>query len=84
MQRGDTSRIVDSIVVAVMVPFSEKMGATLNGYRIGTYRWERAHGDATPPPRGFVEVRAADAELAGRCDRVVTIGDGRVMSDVTT
>jgi uncharacterized protein YcbK (DUF882 family) len=55
--------ILDDIVVAVLVPFNEKVGTSLNGYRIGTYRFERARGDATPPPPGFVEVWPEDAEL---------------------
>ena len=55
--------VVGEIVVGVLVPFSEKLGSTLNGYRIGTYRWERARGDATPPPPGFVEVWPDDAAL---------------------
>lgn len=63
VDRPDGIRIVDSVIVGVLVPFSEKIGATLNGYRIGTYGFERAHGDATPPPRGFVEVFAENAEL---------------------
>ncbi|MBI1809277.1 MAG: DUF882 domain-containing protein, partial [Gemmatimonadetes bacterium] len=28
------------------------------------YRWEREHGDATPPPPGFIEVTPETAELA--------------------
>lgn len=55
--------VVGDIVVGVLVPFSEKLGSTLNGYRIGTYQWERARGDATPPPPGFVEVWPDDAAL---------------------
>ena len=55
--------VIGDIVVAVLVPFSEKLGSSLHGYRIGTYTWERARGDATPPPPGFVEVWAEDAEL---------------------
>lgn len=55
--------VVGQIVVGVLVPFSEKLGGTLNGYRIGTYRWERAKGDAAPPPPGFVEVWPGDAAL---------------------
>lgn len=55
--------IVGDVVVGVLVPFEEKLGSSLNGYRIGTYRWERARGDATPPPPGFVEVWPADAGL---------------------
>lgn len=55
--------VIDAVVLAVLVPFSDKLGSSLNGYRIGTYRWERAKGDATPPPPGFVEVWADDADL---------------------
>lgn len=55
---------VDSVIVGVMVPFSSKMGASLNGYRIGTYGWERTGGVGTLPPRGFVEVFPENAELA--------------------
>jgi len=55
--------IVSGIVVGVLVPISEKLGSTLNGYRIGTYRAERAIGGASPPPRGFVEVWPDDAPL---------------------
>jgi uncharacterized protein YcbK (DUF882 family) len=55
--------VVGEIVVAVLVPFSEKLGSSLHGYRIGTYTWERAKGDATPPPPGFVEIWAEDADL---------------------
>lgn len=56
-------RIVDSILVAVMVPYANKIGQTLNGYRIGNYR-SGIDGDAPPPPRGFVEVTREAAELA--------------------
>ena len=55
--------IVDSVVVGVLVPFSTKLGSTLNGYRIGNYRWERFGGDASPPPPGFLQVLPEDAEL---------------------
>ena len=53
-------RIVDSIVVGVLVPFSTKMGSTLNGYQIGRYRWERFGDDAAPPPPGFLQVLPED------------------------
>jgi uncharacterized protein YcbK (DUF882 family) len=55
--------IVDSVVVGVLVPFSTKLGSTLNGYRIGRYRWERLGGDATPPPAGFLQVLPEDVNL---------------------
>jgi hypothetical protein len=53
-------RIVDSVLVGVLVPFSTKLGSTLNGYRIGRYRWERLGGDASPPPVGFLQVMPED------------------------
>ena len=56
-------RIVDSILVAVMVPFSAKIGQSLNGYRIGNYR-SGIDREAPPPPRGFVEVTPETADLA--------------------
>jgi uncharacterized protein YcbK (DUF882 family) len=60
---GAKRSVVGDIVLAVLVPFSQKVGASLNGYRIGTYTWERARGDATPPPPGFVEIEAGDAGI---------------------
>jgi Peptidase M15 len=56
-------QIVDSVLVAVLVPFSTKMGSTLNGYKIGRYRWERLGGDASPPPPGFLQVLAEDVDM---------------------
>ncbi len=55
-------RIVDSVLVAVMVPYAEKIGQTLNGYRIGNYR-SGIDGDAPAPPRGFIEVTPETADL---------------------
>ncbi len=60
----DQRVIVDSLVVGVLLPFAAKHGSTVNGYRIGNYRWERAADDATPPPPGFVEVTRESAETA--------------------
>ncbi len=56
-------RIIDSVLVGVLVPFSTKMGATLNGYKIGRYRWERLGGDASPPPVGFLQVMPEDGVI---------------------
>lgn len=60
--RGTERQIIGEPTLAVMVPFSEKVGATLNGYRIGTYLAERItrHSDH---PVGFLEVREADLGL---------------------
>jgi hypothetical protein len=55
-------QVMDSITVAVMVPFAQKSGSTLNGYRIGTYLAERLgwHSDR---PEGFVEIREAQLDI---------------------
>ena len=59
--RGLERHVIAEPMVAVMVPFTQKIGATLNGYRIGTYIAERfAHHDH---PAGFVEVGAGDVDL---------------------
>ena len=60
--RDGERRVVDEMTVAVLVPFAEKLGATLNGYKIGTYLAERlgSHHDA---PEGFIEVRPNDVDL---------------------
>jgi uncharacterized protein YcbK (DUF882 family) len=60
--RPGSRTLVDSIIVGVMIPFSSKLGASINGYQIGTYNAERGEGSA--PPRGFVEVRPQNSELA--------------------
>lgn len=59
--RGSERHVIAEPMVAVMVPFTQKIGSTLNGYRIGTYVAERfAHHDHPP---GFVEVSAGDVDL---------------------
>jgi uncharacterized protein YcbK (DUF882 family) len=45
--------------LAVMVPFAEKKGTRLNGYRIGTYLAERFTGHKDRPA-GFLPVRESD------------------------
>jgi uncharacterized protein YcbK (DUF882 family) len=47
-------RVVDSLTVSVLVPFNEKKGATLEGYRIGIFPGERSR--AGERPEGFVRV----------------------------
>lgn len=54
--RGSAREIVDEPTLAVMVPFDRKLGAWLNGYRIGTYLAERVRG-RHDVPEGFLEVR---------------------------
>jgi len=56
-------RIVDSVLVAVMVPYAAKMGQSLNGYRIGNYN-AGIDGERPALPRGFIEVTPDIVELA--------------------
>ena len=57
------SRVVESLTLAVLVPFDHKKGPTLDGYRIGTYRGERRGGDDGSLPVGFVRVTRDEVEL---------------------
>ncbi|MDQ6887591.1 MAG: D-Ala-D-Ala carboxypeptidase family metallohydrolase [Gemmatimonadota bacterium] len=63
LARDGVRRIVDGVTLAVMVPFEEKKGGWLDGYRIGTYLAERLHSRQSERPAGFVQVTAATAEL---------------------
>ena len=55
--KGSERILVDGPALSVMVPFSAKLGSTLNGYRIGTYVVERLGGRSDEPaPPGFVEI----------------------------
>jgi uncharacterized protein YcbK (DUF882 family) len=54
--RGSAREIVREPTLAVLVPFDRKLGAWLNGYRIGTYLAERVRGRHDVPV-GFLEVR---------------------------
>lgn len=55
--------VLGEVVLAVLVPFSEKNGSAINGYRIGTYNGERSSDETTRPPPGFIEVWPDDASL---------------------
>ena len=59
---GDVRRVLDGPTLAVKVPFARKLGAVLNGYRIGTYLAERL-GATHDRPDGFVEVAADQTDL---------------------
>ena len=61
--RGEQRVVVSELVYGVMAPFAELLGGSINGYRIGTYRWQRSRDDATAPPPGFVEVWPADTAV---------------------
>jgi uncharacterized protein YcbK (DUF882 family) len=63
LMRDGQRVIVDELTVAVLVPFSQKLGATLNGYRIGTYLAERLGARKRERPAGFVEVTSINADM---------------------
>ena len=58
--RGSDRHIIAEPTLAVMVPFSQKIGATLNGYRIGTYLAERLIDHDHPV--GFIQVNRSDLD----------------------
>ena len=59
--RGLDREIIPEPTLAVMVPFEQKLGAKLNGYRIGTYVAE--HLAEHDHPAGFLEVQPSDSDL---------------------
>jgi len=63
LMRGTERVLVDGPALSVMVPFSAKLGSTLNGYRIGTYVAERLGARAEQAPPGFVEIEEGDADM---------------------
>jgi uncharacterized protein YcbK (DUF882 family) len=63
LMNGAERILVDGPALSVMVPFSAKLGTTLNGYRIGTYVAERLGSRAEQAPPGFVEIAEAHADL---------------------
>ncbi|HJU72579.1 MAG TPA: D-Ala-D-Ala carboxypeptidase family metallohydrolase [Gemmatimonadaceae bacterium] len=58
---GATETMVDGPALAVLVPFEEKQGNMLNGYRIGRYVGERQA--SAERPSGFLEIGPNDLEL---------------------
>lgn len=60
--RGPAREILPEPTLAVMVPFSRKLGDQLNGYRLGWYLAER-FGGGYDRPLGFVEVRPEMLDL---------------------
>ena len=60
--RGAAREVLPEPTLAVMVPFSQKLGGQVNGYRIGTYLAEQL-GAGHDRPVGFVEVRPEMLEL---------------------
>ena len=62
LRRGAERRVVREPALAVMVPFTDKIGSSLNGYHIGTYVAERLTMDYERPS-GFLEVHPEDVNL---------------------
>ena len=60
--KSGQQRQIEGLTLAVLVPFEEKEGAMLRGYRIGTYIAERVAGRRRPP-EGFLEITPADVDL---------------------
>jgi uncharacterized protein YcbK (DUF882 family) len=60
---GTERQVVDGPTLAVLVPFSQKVGTMLNGYKIGTYVAERLGVDDAGRPAGFVEVAEDDVDF---------------------
>lgn len=59
--RGEDRTVLGELTLTVLVPFEQKTGPVLNGYRIGTYMAER-RGSRSDHPEGFIEV--LDRQLA--------------------
>ncbi|HEX5870619.1 MAG TPA: hypothetical protein VFY65_09400, partial [Longimicrobium sp.] len=56
---------VNDLAIITRVPFSEKRGGYLNGYRIGNYETETTgRYDRYAPPAGFIEVTPQNQDLA--------------------
>jgi hypothetical protein len=60
--RDGQREVVDGLTLSVLMPFSQKLGSTLNGFRIGTYIAERLDGAQERLPEGFVEVEPSDVD----------------------
>lgn len=59
--RGSEYRVLEELSVAVLVPFGEKVGGLVNGYRIGNYVAERLGGRRTPD--GFLEITPLTVDM---------------------
>lgn len=64
LRGADLDEPVGELSVITRVPFSEKRGGYLNGYRIGTWSTERSgRTDMYAPPAGFIEVTRENQDL---------------------
>lgn len=69
--RGVERQIIAEPTLAVMVPFAERVGGWLNGYRIGTYLADRLASHDHPD--GFLEVAENDVDL--KVSKHLKLGD---------
>lgn len=70
--RGRKRQTVEGLTIAVLVPFKQKEGVMLNGYRIGTYLAESISGKQQPP-EGFLEITPRDVNL--QISKHLKVGD---------
>lgn len=64
LRGSDWNQSLENLSVITRVPFAEKRGGYLNGYRIGTYPTENApRGASYAPPAGFIEVTPENQDL---------------------
>lgn len=61
---GALRHVLDTLTLVVLVPFEEKRGSLLDGYRIGIFPGERSPRRSGNWPAGFVRVYPETAELA--------------------
>jgi len=74
VERDGQRQLVDDVTLSVLVPFGEKRGATLHGYRLGTYVGERLGRVARATlPMGFFPV--AEEALALPVSEHLRLGD---------
>jgi uncharacterized protein YcbK (DUF882 family) len=70
---GSSEHVMDGMTLAVLVPFDEKHGPVLDGYKIGLYRAERHRADSSDRPAGFAKVTSAEIDLPVSAH--LTLGD---------
>ncbi|HEY9225426.1 MAG TPA: D-Ala-D-Ala carboxypeptidase family metallohydrolase, partial [Gemmatimonadaceae bacterium] len=61
ISRGADRQVITEPTLAVLVPFKQRVGGFLNGYRIGTYLADRF--SSHDHPDGFLEVSPEDIDL---------------------
>jgi hypothetical protein len=80
--RSGARQIVTDLTLAVLVPFEEKRGATLDGYHMGTYIAEHVNSRDHDRPEGFVQVFPEMADLP--LTKHLSLGDFLTQDDQTT